>query len=87
MTSTRLSTKGQVVLPRDIRDGLNWTAGMELLVNREGDTVTLRAKPALPAKTLEPRDVVGILKWDGPPVSIREMDKAIDEMFRREWNG
>jgi AbrB family looped-hinge helix DNA binding protein len=87
MASTKLSTKGQVVLPREIRDGLNWKAGTELQVDRDGDVVTLRARSALPAKTLNARDVVGILQWNGPTVSIREMDQAIDDMFRREWKG
>jgi AbrB family looped-hinge helix DNA binding protein len=85
MPSTRLSTKGQIVLPQEIRASLNWTAGTELQVDREGDVVILRARPVFPKKDLHARDAVGVLKWNGPTVSIREMDQAIDDMFRREW--
>jgi AbrB family looped-hinge helix DNA binding protein len=85
MASTRLSTKGQVVLPSDIRTAMNWTPGMQLDIERQGDTVVLRASRRLPEKVLDPRQVAGMLKWHGKTFSIEEMDDAIGEMFRREW--
>ena len=85
MATTRLSTKGQVVLPSGIRDDLNWKAGKELEIERNGDTVVLKPKSRLPEKTLKPKDIVGLLQWHGKPFTIREMDEAVAEMFRREW--
>ncbi len=84
MASTRLSTKGQVVLPREIRDDLNWKPGKELEIARNGDTVVLKPKSALPEKTLKPEDIVGVLQWHGKPSTILEMDEAVADMFRRE---
>ena len=75
---TRISSKGQVVLPKRLRDELKWGSGMTLEVVREGDAVMLRPKKKSgQAVTLD--DLVGCLKYDGPPVSIEDMDKAIDE--------
>jgi AbrB family looped-hinge helix DNA binding protein len=85
MASTRLSTKGQVVLPREIRESLNWTAGKALDIEKKGDTVVLKPRKKLPEKSLKPEDIVGFLQWHGEPFTIREMDEAVSEMFRREW--
>ena len=85
MASTRLSTKGQIVLPHDIRTAMNWAPGTQLEIERKGDAVVLRPKRTLPEKVLEPRQVAGMLKWRGKTVSIEEMDEAIGDMFRREW--
>ena len=46
---TRMSVKGQVVIPGDIRRALRLEAGMKFVVAGEGDTVILRkiGRPAL----------------------------------------
>ena len=46
---TRMSVKGQVVIPGDIRQALGLTAGTKFVVAGEGDTVILRkiGRPAL----------------------------------------
>lgn len=41
----RLSAKGQFVLPKAVRDRLQWPAGTELEVVEQGGSVTLRAVP------------------------------------------
>lgn len=41
MRVTRLSSKGQVVLPKEVREALGLEAGDELLVVVEGETVQL----------------------------------------------
>jgi AbrB family looped-hinge helix DNA binding protein len=84
MAKTRLSTKGQIVLPSDIREALNWQPGTELQVERKGDVVTLRAKVGLPEKNLQARDVFGVLKWHGKPATIEDMNRAVDEMFEKD---
>lgn len=46
---TRMSTKGQVVIPGDIREALALTPGTKFVVVGEGDTVILKriGRPAL----------------------------------------
>ncbi len=40
--TTRMSTKGQVVIPEDIRDSLGLSVGTQFVVIAHGDTVLLR---------------------------------------------
>jgi AbrB family looped-hinge helix DNA binding protein len=40
--TTRMSTKGQVVIPEDIRDTLGLEAGTQFVVLAHGDTVLLK---------------------------------------------
>ncbi len=43
ISTTRLSTKGQVVLPESIREQLNLKSGTQFVVVAEGDVVVLKA--------------------------------------------
>lgn len=80
---TRLSSKGQVVIPKAVREAHGWTPGQEFLVEDTGDELVLRPEPLFPPT--DPDEVFGCLKYDGPPVSIREMDEAILRSVREEW--
>lgn len=83
MDTTRVSTKGQVVLPKSVRDARNWRSGTELEVVPHPEGVLLRTPT--PAKRYTLDDLYGFLKYDGPPVSIEDMNIGVDEMFRRDW--
>ena len=56
---TRISTKGQVVLPKAIRDRRGWAPGAELIVEDRPDGVLLRAAPNVGATRFQ--DVAGSL--------------------------
>jgi len=77
---TTVSSKGQVVLPSATRRALGWGPGERLTVEHQGDTVILRR--ASPFKPTRPEDVFGSVKYDGPPVSIEDMNKGIEAMVR-----
>lgn len=83
----KISSKGQLVLPKAIRDEFGLAAGSEVDIESAGGKIVLspiqRKKKTRRVYTLD--EVAGMLKYDGPPVSIRDMDRAVDEMFRREW--
>lgn len=74
LLQTTVSTKGQVILPKAIRDHQKWRAGTILTVEETKDGVLLRSVPLF-ART-ELKDVVGMLAYKGPTISIEEMDKA-----------
>jgi len=81
----KLSTKGQMILPKALRDRHGWTAGTELDVVDGPGGVTLRPVipvPVFPRTKLE--DVAGMLAkfYTGPPKTIEEMDAAITEEVR-----
>ncbi len=81
--TTTVSTKGQIILPKAIRDKRRWDNGTRLTVQDTPEGVLLTSTPVFPPTRLE--DVVGMLKYEGPPVSIAEMDEAVGEMFRRRY--
>lgn len=46
MARTRVSAKGQVVIPKQLRDELGWKPGKELSVQREGMKLVLQPTDA-----------------------------------------
>ena len=81
MERTVVSTKGQIVLPKVIRESLDWKSGTELTVEKIKDGVLLRPVSRLPATKLE--DVVGFLRWRGKPKTIAQMNAAIKKEVKR----
>ena len=49
---TRISTKGQVILPKSVRDHRKWGAGTKLIVEETADGVLLRAAPLFKPTTV-----------------------------------
>jgi AbrB family looped-hinge helix DNA binding protein len=82
METTKLSSKGQVVLPASVRKARQWKPGTELVVENRPEGVLLRAAKLFPETTLD--EVVGSAKYHGPPISIREMDEAVLREARRQ---
>jgi AbrB family looped-hinge helix DNA binding protein len=83
METTKLSSKGQVVLPKSIREELDWPVGTDLLIERRDDSVMLRRKDSVKPTTID--EVAGCLKYEGPPISLKDMERAIDEEMRERW--
>jgi AbrB family looped-hinge helix DNA binding protein len=96
METTRLSTKGQIVLPRSIRDSRDLKPGTEFTVEETADGILLKPAPAFPRTTLEEVDAVlrkiraAVKKRTGrtKPLTLAEMDAAIaSEVLRRHARG
>ena len=82
----RLSTKGQVVLPKAIRQRRNWEAGAYLTIEETAEGVLLKEASLFAPTKLE--DVFGMLSYSGPPKSIDEMDASVlAEAKRRNAGG
>jgi AbrB family looped-hinge helix DNA binding protein len=79
--TTTVSTKGQVILPKAIREQRRWPAGTELVVEDTPDGVLLKVKPAF-APT-RPEDVFGSLPYEGPAKSIAEIEAGIAAEAKR----
>ena len=81
MDTTKLSSKGQVVLPKSVRERHGWKAGTELLVENAADGVFLRArKPFAPTRV---EDVYGSMQYRGRAKTVAEMDHAIARAVRK----
>jgi len=86
LETTKLSSKGQIILPKAVREAHRWQPGTEFTVEDTGDGILLR-----PARTVAPtriEDVAGRLRVDGPVRTLEEMETAIDaEMKERRDRG
>jgi AbrB family looped-hinge helix DNA binding protein len=68
METTRLSTKGQIVLPQAIRASRAWGPGTEYTVEETSEGILLRPAPVIPRTTLD--QVVGSGGYKGKRISI-----------------
>jgi AbrB family looped-hinge helix DNA binding protein len=82
MATTKLSDKGSLLLPKAVRDAHNWAPGTEFEVIDQGDGVLFRP---IPKKRYTLDDLSGCLPYDGPPKSLEEMERGIDEAMRERW--
>ncbi len=77
MTVTRLSSKGQVIIPKAVRMAHHWEQGQQLEVIDAGDGVLL--KPASPFHETCLEDVAGFLRYSGKPKTLKDMEDAIEQ--------
>jgi AbrB family looped-hinge helix DNA binding protein len=75
MDTTRLSSKGQIIIPKGVRDAHGWKEGMEFVVETTTAGVLLRPKRLFRRTTV--KDVIGCATYTGPSHTIDEMDAAI----------
>lgn len=75
MDTTKLSSKGQVIIPKQFRQAHRWETGQELVVIDTGDGVLLRPKTPFATSTLD--DVASCLRYEGKPKTLNDMEEAI----------
>jgi AbrB family looped-hinge helix DNA binding protein len=86
METTKLSTKGQIVLPKNIRASRAWGPGTEFLVEESGDGILLR--PAGCFREADLDEVAGCLRSKRKPKTTAQMESAIvREVKRRHDRG
>lgn len=78
---TTISTKGQVILPKAIRQRREWDTGTRLIVEETPEGVLLKQAPSFAAT--RPEDVFGQLPSNGEPKSLEEMEAGILAEARR----
>ena len=79
--TTVISTKGQVILPKTIRDQRHWAAGTRLTVEDTPEGVLLKAIPLFAQTTVS--SVFGSLRHKGQVLSLSDMDKAVAREAKR----
>ena len=86
LSTTKLSTKGQIVLPQSIRTSRAWGPGTELTVEETGDGILLRKAVRFPKAELD--EVAGCLQSKRKPKTPGQMRTAVDrEVIRRHDRG
>jgi AbrB family looped-hinge helix DNA binding protein len=79
--TTVVSTKGQVILPKAIRDRRHWPAGTRLTVEDTPEGVVLKPAPLFAETGIS--DVFGHLAYSGPALSVDDMAAAVTAEARR----
>ncbi len=80
----KISSKGQVVIPKEIRDALRLEAGGTLDVSLQGDRIVMQATQPAREKISYEEFRRRVPRYEGPPVSIEEMNSAVEEMFAKK---
>ena len=81
---TRLSSRGQVVIPKDVRDALGWPEGQELRVIRSGGRAILEPSQPERARISYEEFRLRVPKYEGAPVSVDDMTSKIGDLYR-DW--
>ncbi len=78
MLESSVTKKGQTTLPRRVRDMLGLKAGDRVrYIVLGGEVRMLSVRPI--------RGLFGILKHDGPPVTVEDMEQAAADGASEEW--
>jgi AbrB family looped-hinge helix DNA binding protein len=86
METTRLSTKGQIVLPKSLRAARAWRPGTEFTIEEIGDGVLLRPAARFPVARLD--EVAGCLRSGQKTKTLKQMRTArVREVLRRHDRG
>jgi AbrB family looped-hinge helix DNA binding protein len=84
MDTTKLSSKGQIIIPKWLRDAYQWETGMEFVVIDTGAGVLL--KPNRPLEPSELKDVAGSLSYHGQALTVEEMEDGLRRGVLEEWD-
>ncbi len=76
MVESRITAKGQTTLPKAVREALHVQPGDRVRYIIQGDEVRIVAVRPI-------NRLFGALKYDGPPVTLEDMDDAIADGARR----
>ena len=82
--TTKLSSKGQVIIPKPLRNEHHWDTGQELIVIDVGDGILL--KPKTPFEETDIKAVASCLKFKGQKKSLKDMEIAISTGIKQNYN-
>lgn len=82
--TTKLSSKGQVIIPKSFRSRHRWSVGLELIVLDTDDGILLKPKPAFEPTSVS--EVIGLLKGKVAPITEQEIEAALAQDIRARWH-
>lgn len=77
---TKLSSRGQVLIPKWLRDARDWQTGQKFFVVETDEGILLKPARPLPETALD--EVAGSLRYEGAAKTVEEMDEAIKRGVR-----
>lgn len=84
MDVTKLSSKGQIVVPKKLRERYDWQTGFEFIVIDMGDGILLKPKRPFAVTTIE--EVAGCLAYSGSPKTVEDMHTAVQQGIAEAWH-
>jgi bifunctional DNA-binding transcriptional regulator/antitoxin component of YhaV-PrlF toxin-antitoxin module len=72
-----------VILPKSVREAGQWAPGTEFEVTARDGGVFLEPKPVRKRYTLD--DLIGCLPYEGPPKTLEDMQRGIDQAMAERW--
>ncbi|MDD4906567.1 MAG: AbrB/MazE/SpoVT family DNA-binding domain-containing protein [Methylobacter tundripaludum] len=81
VATIKLSSKGQIVIPKEIRDELHWQPGTQLTLVSSLSGVTLKTAPKKTGSNLG--NLIGMLRHDGPPIPVEALCRPVD--YSADW--
>ena len=82
MNITKLSSKGQVIIPKPMRTAHHWEVGQELVVVDVGDGILL--KPKTPFEETNIKNVAACLRFGGKTKTLEDMEAAISRGIKEK---
>ena len=83
METTKLSSKGQIIVPKSVREAHHWQSGQEFIVVDIEKGVLLKPKPVFEPTSIE--DIVNRPPYRGKPKTIEQMNAAINREIKSKW--
>jgi AbrB family looped-hinge helix DNA binding protein len=80
MYHAKVTSKGQITLPIELRAKLKLTAGSRVDFEEQSD-----GSFVIRRKTRDIGELYGLLKYGGPPVSIDELNAGIGDAIAEEF--
>ena len=81
METTRLSSKGQVIIPQIIREAHQWSPGVEFAVVDTDQGILLTPISSFKSTSID--HVIGCAGYKGNQKSLREMERGIMKGARK----
>lgn len=75
METVKLSSKGQFIIPKTIRDRHNWETGTEFIIIDRGEELVIKPSRVFPVTELESPGAPSVYR--GKPLSLEDMDRAV----------
>lgn len=80
MATATVTSKGQLTIPVEVRNDLNIRTGTRIEFHKRDDG----SYEFIPI-TGSVMDLMGIIKWDGPALTLEEMDEAIADAVTERY--
>ncbi len=83
MNTTKLSSKGQVIIPKPLRTAHHWETGQELVVVDVGDGILLKPKTPFPETDIN--TAASCLSFQGKAKTLDDMEMAIAKGIKEKY--